>query len=168
MSNFSSLHEQLSQRQPLPPLFPKTVFDKSLSPQIEAADLSDFERCGLLMLNDDLDAAHSVVQNLPDDTSAFWHAIMHRREGDASNAKYWWRRTENHAAFGSVYENVRKYLQSENDAAAQQFLSQLEAQQNWLPVAFVDACQSGDAEWLRQVQIIEMETLLSWCRENDR
>ena len=166
MNNFQSLHEQLSQRQPLPPLFPAYVFDAQLSTQIEQSDLSDFERCGLLMLNDDLDGAHTVVQNLPDDTAAFWHAIMHRREGDASNAKYWWRRTGQHSAFNLVYENACKYLQGANDASAQQFLSQLEAQQTWLPVAFVDACQNGDAEWLRRVQMIEMESLLQWCREN--
>lgn len=166
MTNFSEFHDQLSQRDPLPPLFPKTVFDAQLSEQIEAADLSAFERCGLLMLNDDLDAAHAVVQDLPDGTAAFWHAIMHRREGDASNAKYWWRRTGQHAAFESVYKNARKYLQGENDASAQQFLAQIEVQQNWLPVAFVDACQNGDAQWLRRVQMIEMESLLQWCCDN--
>ena len=166
MTNFQSLHDQLSGRQPLPPLFPTQVFDAQLSKQIEAADLSAFGRCGLLMLNDDLDGAHSVVQNLPDDTAAFWHAIMHRREGDASNAKYWWRRTGQHSAFDLVYENACKYLQDTNDASAQQFLAQLEAQKTWLPVTFVDACQNGDAEWLRRVQMIEMETLLQWCRAN--
>ncbi len=139
---------------------------RQLSAQIAAATLSDFERCGLLMLNDDLDGAHEIVQNRPDETAAFWHAIMHRREGDASNSKYWWRRTGDHAAFDSVYQNTRTYLQQENDTAAQQFLAKMDAQKSWLPEEFVDECQTGDAEWLKRVQLIEIESLLHWCREN--
>ena len=31
-------------------------------------------------------------------TLAFWHAIMHRREGDFSNSKYWYAKVGRHAA----------------------------------------------------------------------
>ncbi len=41
----------------------------------------------------DWDGAHDTVQaNTPDD--CWVHAYLHRREGDASNAAYWYRRAE--------------------------------------------------------------------------
>lgn len=45
---------------------------------------------------DDLDRSHTVSQSLTDPTGAFWHGIMHRREGDYSNSRYWMRRAATH------------------------------------------------------------------------
>src|SRR5438874_968481 len=55
----------------------------------------------LWLWNDGLAEAHQIVQKSPAatiDSYAFWHAIMHRREGDFSNSKYWYARCENHPA----------------------------------------------------------------------
>ncbi|AIE83916.1 hypothetical protein [Fimbriimonas ginsengisoli] len=41
---------------------------------------------------DDLNRSHNVSQGIESEEGAFWHGIMHRREGDFSNAKYWFRR----------------------------------------------------------------------------
>ncbi len=43
------------------------------------------------------DAAHLKEM---ESTFAFWHAIVHRREGDFSNSKYWYARCEGHAVLG--------------------------------------------------------------------
>jgi hypothetical protein len=40
----------------------------------------------------DWDAAHRVAQDIDDETGAWVHAYLHRKEGDASNAGYWYRR----------------------------------------------------------------------------
>ncbi len=53
---------------------------------------------GLWLYVDQLDASHRVSQELDDSTGAFWHGIMHRREGDFSNAHYWFRRVGHHPA----------------------------------------------------------------------
>lgn len=43
---------------------------------------------------DDLESAHREAQkDEQDHESAYWHGIMHRREGDFSNANYWFRLT---------------------------------------------------------------------------
>jgi hypothetical protein len=47
---------------------------------------------GLWLLADDLPQAHAICQDVPDAYGSAWHAHLHRREGDFSNAKYWWRR----------------------------------------------------------------------------
>jgi hypothetical protein len=40
----------------------------------------------------DWDAAHEAAQAVDDATGAWVHAYLHRKEGDASNAAYWYRR----------------------------------------------------------------------------
>jgi hypothetical protein len=37
--------------------------------------------------------AHEIVQNANDADSAWVHAYLHRKEGDLSNANYWYRRS---------------------------------------------------------------------------
>jgi len=41
------------------------------------------------------DAAHQLVQQHEDDATAAWiHAVLHKIEGDLSNARYWYRRAD--------------------------------------------------------------------------
>ncbi|MBN8525540.1 MAG: hypothetical protein J0M02_09405 [Planctomycetes bacterium] len=52
--------------------------------------------CALLW-HDHLDAAHRLVQRHEGDRDADCiHAIMHRREPDEGNSRYWWRRVGTH------------------------------------------------------------------------
>jgi len=37
-------------------------------------------------------SAHDLAQNIDGKTGAWVHAYLHRKEGDASNAGYWYRR----------------------------------------------------------------------------
>ena len=64
-------------------LNPETMFDCVHNLQAAHALKS-----GLLLWNDDLEASHTISQQLHDDTGSYWHGIMHRREPDHSNAKY--------------------------------------------------------------------------------
>ncbi|MEA5502457.1 hypothetical protein VB735_04910 [Halotia wernerae UHCC 0503] len=41
----------------------------------------------------DWNQAHEIVQNASDADSAWVHAYLHRKEGDLSNAGYWYRRS---------------------------------------------------------------------------
>ena len=40
----------------------------------------------------DWEQAHRIVQDMEDADAAWIHAYLHRREGDAANADYWYRR----------------------------------------------------------------------------
>ena len=40
----------------------------------------------------DWDAAHGIAQDVEGPEAAWVHAHLHRKEGDASNAAYWYRR----------------------------------------------------------------------------
>ena len=55
-------------------------------------------RAGLWLYVDELDRSHALSQEIHDATGSFWHGIMHRREGDFDNARYWMRRVRSHPA----------------------------------------------------------------------
>lgn len=102
---------------------------------------------GLWLYHDSLDESHTISQDLPGWAGSYWHGIMHRREPDPGNAKYWFRRV----GANPVYEAlVREYGA-------------------WDPVAFVDRCEAergsgspGEAE-CRRMQVREMQGLFDWC-----
>lgn len=55
------------------------------------------------------DKAHEIVQNASDADSAWVHAYLHRKEGDLSNARYWYRRSskpEFHAGLEQEWEEI--------------------------------------------------------------
>ncbi len=42
------------------------------------------------------DESHALSQEIETPTGSFWHAILHRREPDYGNARYWFRRVGAH------------------------------------------------------------------------
>jgi hypothetical protein len=42
----------------------------------------------------DWDRAHTIAQEIDDPIGAWIHAYLHRKEGDAGNAAYWYRRAD--------------------------------------------------------------------------
>ena len=56
-----------------------------------------------LALAGDWNGAHEIAQQDEDDELACWlHAVLHKIEGDADNARYWYRRTSHaYEAFAS-------------------------------------------------------------------
>ena len=64
-------------------------------------------RCGLWLLAGDLDQSHSISQAIETAEGSFWHGIMHRREADFGNAKYWFRRVGSHVVFERLAEALQ-------------------------------------------------------------
>ncbi|BCS31050.1 hypothetical protein TBR22_A02500 [Luteitalea sp. TBR-22] len=53
---------------------------------------------------DDWHGAHATVQDLETRDAAWVHAYLHRKEGDASNARYWYTRADRPVFRGSLHE----------------------------------------------------------------
>ncbi|MBY0456757.1 MAG: hypothetical protein K2V38_05435 [Gemmataceae bacterium] len=116
------------------------------------ATLTPACRSGLWLWFDFLDESHAISQDLNTAEGSFWHAIMHRREPDAWNAKYWFRKVGSHP--------VLDQLRDRTPEVGYTFAG---------PADFVDFCErvrgsgSADEEIAKRVQAIEWELLFAWC-----
>jgi len=105
---------------------------------------------GLWLLFDFLDESHEISQSLPDEWGAYWHGIMHRREPDAWNSKYWLRRIGDNPIATELKAAARELGYGYRD-----------------PFAFVDECErsrgngSDEELRLRSVQLVEFRLLLT-------
>lgn len=117
------------------------------------------------LLHDYLDESHTLSQKIDTTSGSFWHGIMHRREGDFSNAKYWFRHVGRHPVFELLAERVHV------GASLRRSQSRLgETRPHvWDPFAFVDECQaavrgkSNGSEQCLDVQQLEWELLFDYC-----
>ena len=129
---------------------------KSLFGDQPVRDRSMAQCClaGLWLWFDYLDESHTISQSIGTATGSFWHGIMHRREPDYSNAKYWFRRVASHPAYEMI-------------AAAA-------STDSWDPFDFVDQCEraygsGSDAEQTcRELQQLEWQVLFDFCYDNAR
>ena len=69
-------------------------------------ELQDLILAALWLLEGDLDHSHRFSQRWETLNGSYWHAIMHRREGDWSNAKYWYRRVAKNPMINSFKQTI--------------------------------------------------------------
>ena len=73
---------------------------------INAADPRAFDEPLLLALwhdaRGDWERAHHITQDIESPEAAWVHAYLHRKEGDASNARYWYQRAVQPVASDSL------------------------------------------------------------------
>ena len=121
---------------------------------------------GLWLRHDFLDESHRISQELENTSGSYWHAIMHRRERDFSNAKYWFRRVGDHRIFEPLRAAARDFAA---DCGAPKAADFLKVQSTWDPFKFVDLCElalagSGPIRALcMEIQQIEWELLFESC-----
>ena len=65
-------------------------------------------RGGLLYAIDAIHEAHTFFQDAPGDLGAYWHGVMHRREGDFDNARYWFRRAGELPIAGTLHAEAAR------------------------------------------------------------
>lgn len=93
---------------------------------------------GLWLWHDFLDESHTISQSIETPTGSLWHGIMHRREGDFSNAKYWYRRCAGHPCYASIAARVESVVRPLD---ADKLLLKLTVN-GWDPYTFVDLAEA--------------------------
>ncbi len=140
------------------------------------------KRCvesGLLLLWDFLDESHEISQTMEGKgsprTADYWHGIMHRREPDAGNASYWFRRVGSHPAMDHLGTQliVRMRELKASFEMLQLAESRLLKSKSFDPFAMIElstaALRNPGSEadqTLRMVQYLEILNLLAWSCGN--
>jgi hypothetical protein len=58
----------------------------------------------------DWEGAHRIAQDVDDTAGAWVHAYLHRKEGDVTNARYWYRRARKPEATDSLESEWRRIV----------------------------------------------------------
>jgi hypothetical protein len=130
-------------------LTPETLF---ISAAVKNFDFAKACLSGVWLLHDFLDEAHALSQDIDTAEGSWWHGIVHRREPDYGNSKYWFRRVGRHPAFATLNERLTAH-----------------GLPAWDAMAFVDQCQrasveGGDLEGTcREIQREEWRVLFEYC-----
>jgi len=139
-SRIEEIFNLLPMEKALTRLAPRSPFEGEATARVSSIQASPEVLAGLWLYVDDLDRSHAISQGINTPTGSFWHAIMHRREGDFSNSKYWLRNVGRHPVIDAI---------------------------GYDPFEFVDACQSDrdrNSPELVEMQRKEWKTLFDHCR----
>ena len=139
---------------------------EDFDPQQGDRDMADCCVAGLWLWHDYLARSHDFSQEIHTPSGSYWHAIMHRREPDYSNSKYWYRRVGDHEIFPMLQEcaaELAKNHSLEGEAA------ELAGQNEFDPFAFVDLCasvargRSNAEQFCRELAQCEWQLLFDYC-----
>ena len=127
----------------------------------QPADLKMANAClaAVWLYYDFLNESHELSQEIHTATGSYWHGIMHRREPDPGNSKYWFHRVGTHPIFAPLAEAARSLDPQANVVSAGP----------WDPFAFIDACEaarrgnSPHEQLCRQIQLVEWQLLFDYC-----
>lgn len=139
----------------------------SISSQADATAL----KSGLFCIHDYLDESHQYSQSVQNQgthrAADYWHHIMHRREPDYSNAKYWSRAVGYHPLQDLLPEVLQPLFELEHSDSVTSWKNRLLQNKRWSLNTFVDCCAECEAtqdpklnEFARLIQWIEMQLLL--------
>jgi len=111
------------------------------------------------------DESHEISQSISSVAGSWWHGILHRREPDDWNAKYWFRRVGDHAVCTEIGRKVEVLL-GQSPGILEGF-----AGNPWSATDFVDLCErhrgtgTPSERMCEAIQAIEWDCLMEWCAD---
>jgi hypothetical protein len=150
-------------------LFPKDISDRDAWRLLKTADDASVAggsigvpqafavvRGGLLYALDDLAGCHEFFQNTASDLVGYWHGMMHRREADFDNARYWFRRAGALPFFDTLY------------SGGAEISTGMAKQRLWDPYLFTSECEQhrfgadSEEESLSRLQREEFDVVFDY------
>lgn len=119
----------------------------------------------LWLYHDFLDESHTISQSIATPSGSYLHGVMHRREGDFENAKYWFRQVVDHDVFPALRDEAALIAGQADLEASAVYLG---TQRSWDPFRFVDLVRSvvgtgsRTEEACRTIQAVEWKLLFEF------
>lgn len=113
-------------------------------------------RAALFYYHNALEDSHKEAAKDEGDIAAYWHGMVHRREGDFENARYWMRRAGEQPVFPEMHSRA-------TDATPH-----MGRQGKWDPFLFVHLCEQykyGETEYqkeIAQLQRVEFAVMFDY------
>lgn len=120
---------------------------------------------GLWLYHNFVDESHAISQQIDTTTGSYWHGILHRREPDYANSKYWFRRAGEHPIVARLVAAARELTSAADLDAPARFLA---SQPAWDHFRFVDLCQAASEgrsqcePLCRRIQLCEWRLLFEY------
>jgi hypothetical protein len=136
----------------LPDLGPRTRPERLPQAELEARlerffgeratpdPLRPWLRGAALFWHDHLEPSHQLSQSIAGPNGSFLHGLMHRREPDYANARYWFHRVGRHGAFLEIARQATHQLVHLHQ---HELLTRLVPNGLWDPFAFIHACEQA-------------------------
>jgi len=99
-------------------------------------------RAALWLLFDYENESHELSQNIPTPSGSYWHGILHRREPDPANAKYWMARIGEHPICPELLQDAIEIATAAGPAGAP-LAAAMQKMKTWDSSWFVERCNSG-------------------------
>ena len=134
-------------------------YDREVSPLVKNKKYGKLCLAGLMFAQDYIWEAHEIVQDYPEVEASWWHAFMHRMEGDYGNSAYWYRRVGAPSYYGKFFDSVKELsLVSE--------IAQIQNASTWDPLEFnglIKSFKDSYKDSLHKVHLLELKFLFAEC-----
>lgn len=134
-------------------------YNREVLPLVKNKKYGQLCLAGLMFAQDYIWEGHEIVQDYPDLEASWWHAFMHRMEGDYGNASYWYRRVGDPVEYSEFYKLLSE-LSLEGEVCVIQDSSV------WDPFEFnglIDRYRASSESALMQVHLLEFKYLFGLC-----
>ena len=148
-----------SQGGPMPLAEIEKFYEKEIASKAVNKKFARLCLAGLMFAQDYIWEGHEIVQDYPELEASWWHAYMHRMEGDYGNSAYWYRRVGDS-------ETVSGFFSLVQDLDLDDRVSSIQKRRSWDPCefnGFISKYKQSHEESLRKVHRLEFKFLFSIC-----